>query len=124
MMRLALALIIALMPCTHVWAAPISTGVSGMVSLSPARPGPQHAGESDAAPMASVTVQVRKADGQVVARTVTDAQGRFSVQVPAGQYRVEVDVQGAALPRCEIASALVHDGQLTHVRLDCDSGIR
>jgi hypothetical protein len=37
---------------------------------------------------------------------------------------VEVDVQGAALPRCAIARALVHDGQLTHVRLDCDSGIR
>lgn len=100
------------------------TGVSGTVSMSPARPGPQRAGESDAAPYQGVTVQLRDAQGNVVAHATTNTRGHFIVAVPAGSYEVRIDVQHAAFPRCETVKTTVHANQIAHVTIVCDSGMR
>jgi hypothetical protein len=103
---------------------PATTGVSGSVRMSPAHPGPQRIGESAHAPMAAAAVQVRNADGKVVARAVADESGHFTIAVPAGQYSVEVDVGNAALPRCAVVDVIVQEGQLAQADIDCDSGMR
>jgi len=112
---------IALMLCAA--EAGSATGVSGSVHISPAHPGPQRVGESAQAPMVGARVQVRNARGDVVAATVTDAAGHFMIAVPAGAYSLGVDVE-AVLPRCATADVVVRDGELAHVDLDCDSGMR
>jgi hypothetical protein len=115
---------ILLLACANASAATISTGVTGTVHVTPAHPGPQRIGESGRAPMAGAAVQVRDKDGRVAARVVTAADGRFSASVPAGEYWLEVDVGGAALPRCGAAQAVVQDGHIADVELECDSGMR
>lgn len=105
-------------------AATMTTGVSGIVRITPARPGPQRIGESGHAPMAGAAVQVRDADHRVVARVVTGADGKFSADVPPGEYQLEVDVGNAQLPRCGAAHAIVQQGHVAQVELECDSGMR
>ncbi|MHA6204878.1 carboxypeptidase-like regulatory domain-containing protein [Dyella soli] len=100
------------------------TGVSGTVSMSPAHPGPQHAGEPDASPYPNAIVQLRDALGSVVAEATTNAQGQFTVAVPAGTYAIRVDTRSTALPRCETVEATVRSDQVAHVAILCDSGMR
>lgn len=99
------------------------TGVSGTVSMSPARPGPQRVGEPDAVPYRGAMVQLRDVQGSVVAHATTDAQGHFTVAVPAGTYEIRVDVQ-ATLPRCEAVEATVRANEIARVEIVCDSGMR
>ena len=105
-------------------AAPISTGIRGAVHISPAHPGPQRIGDPGQKPMAGAKVQVLDANQRVVARAVTDADGKFSIALAPGQYSVEVETDGAVLPRCGTSEAKVQDGQVVQVELDCDSGMR
>jgi Carboxypeptidase regulatory-like domain len=104
--------------------ADTTTGVSGTVHIAPSHPGPQRIGDSGRAPMTAATVQVRDANGRVVARVVTGADGRFSAPVPPGEYMVEVDVGTALLPRCGDAHAIVQQDHMASVELACDSGMR
>ena len=68
-------------------------------------------------------IVVRAKSGAVVARTVSDANGDFRVDVAAGAYTVAVAVE-AMLPHCGEAEAVVAQGQTVRVAIDCDSGIR
>jgi len=113
-----------LVACANAMAAPMATGITGIVRISPAHPGPQRVGEPGHKPMAGAKVQVLDANQRVVARAVTDADGKFSVALGAGEYSVEVDTGGAALPRCGSADAEVRDGHVVQVELSCDSGMR
>ncbi|TAL71697.1 MAG: carboxypeptidase regulatory-like domain-containing protein [Rhodanobacter sp.] len=116
--------ILAFVMASPTMAAHGATGLDGTVSVSPARPGPQHIGAPSVAPLAKMVVRVRRSDGHEVAHATSDDQGRFTVSVPVGTYDVVVDVQGAALPRCPVTPARVRDGQLTRVQIVCDSGMR
>ena len=107
-----------------VYAESPQTGVSGTVSVSPARPGPQRAGELGAAPLRGAVVYLRDAEGMVLARTVADAQGHYTLLVPDGDYEVQVGVQGRVFPRCRSVDTSVRAGQLVHVDIVCDSGMR
>jgi len=62
--------------------------VTGTVTASPGCPGPQRA-ESPCPdkPVPGAPVELA-ANGTVVARTTTDADGRFRVTVPAGTYEI------------------------------------
>ena len=60
----------------------------------------------------------------MVARVVTGADEQFSAPVPPGEYRLELDVRSAALPRCGEARAIVQEGHVAQVELECDSGMR
>jgi FlaG/FlaF family flagellin (archaellin) len=115
---------ILMLACTNAMAASISTGITGTVYVSPAHPGPQRVGESGRKPMSAAKVQVLDANRRVVAHAVTDADGKFSVALAAGEYSVEVDTGGAALPRCGSAEANVQDGHVAQIELSCDSGMR
>ena len=114
---------IVLLTCMSA-SAPITSGVSGIVHVSPSRPGPARIGEPDSAPMAGVKVLARDASHSVVGRATTGADGRFSIALPAGEYWFGIDTGGAALPRCGEAHAIVRGGEVASVELDCDSGMR
>lgn len=100
------------------------SGVSGTVRLTPAGPGPQHAGEPATSPYRGAAVQLRNARGSVVARAATDDQGQFMVAVPAGMYEVRIDVRHAAWPRCEPVEVTVQANRIARVAIVCDSGMR
>ncbi|WP_267225533.1 carboxypeptidase-like regulatory domain-containing protein [Dyella silvae] len=98
--------------------------LDGTVLLSPARPGPQHAGEGDTAPMSKAVVRVLLTNGNEVTRATTDDHGHFTVSVTPGDYDIVVDFHGAAFPRCQATHVVVQAGQRGEVQVMCDSGMR
>ena len=119
---LLIILVLAVWPAAR--AAPGAVELDGTVRLSPARPGPQHAGEPDSLPMSKAVVRVLQANGHEVVQATTDDQGRFTVSVTPGAYDIVVDTQGAAFPRCEVTHVVVKEGAHGNVQVMCDSGMR
>jgi hypothetical protein len=102
----------------------MESGVSGTVTISPARPGPQRAGEAGSRPLSGAEVLLHDAQGRIVARANVDSKGDFRILAPAGQYELRVDTRGALYPRCQAQRAQVTDAQLTRIDIVCDSGMR
>jgi hypothetical protein len=67
-------------------------------------------------------VEVRARSG-TVARTKTDDNGDFRIDVAAGAYTVAIAVD-AMLPSCAKADVVVTKGQTATVAIGCDTGIR
>jgi hypothetical protein len=123
----AVALVAAAMSslaCVSMRVSAAESGVNGTVTVSPARPGPQVAGEPSARPLSGVEVQLRDAAGTIVARANADSNGEFHILVPAGQYELHIDTHHGHFPRCQGQSLQVADGLITHVDIACDSGMR
>lgn len=119
---LLIMLLMAVWAFAH--AAQGAAELDGTVLLSPARPGPQHAGEGDTAPLSKAVVRVLLTNGNEVAHATTDDQGHFTVSVAPGNYDIVVDVHGAAFPRCHATHVVVQAGQRGEVQVMCDSGMR
>lgn len=115
---------VSLLGCVSVGANATESGVSGTVSISPALPGPQRAGEASSRAFSGAEVLLRDPHGRIVARANADSKGNFRFLAPAGQYELHVDTHGAPYPRCQAESAQVSDAQLTRVDIVCDSGMR
>jgi hypothetical protein len=65
-----------------------ATGISGVITVSPTRPGPSRAGElPDRGPFANTTFVVQSGNATVASFT-TDDQGRFRVSVAPDHYTV------------------------------------
>ena len=101
----------------------VPSGVSGIVTLSPARPGPQRAGQADGRPLAGHEIRLVGADGQFVGRATTADNGRFEIRAPAGRYELQVVVAGP-YPRCDATPVSVRVGQMITIAVSCDSGMR
>jgi hypothetical protein len=114
----------SLLGCVSAEVSAAESGVTGIVTVSPTRPGPQVAGEASWRPFADAEVQLRDAHGAIVGRTNTDSKGNFRILAPSGQYQVRIDTHGALFPRCQPESAQVAEAQLAHVEISCDSGMR
>jgi|SRR5450759_1426255 hypothetical protein len=110
--------------CVSMRVSGAESGVSGTVTVSPARPGPQRAGEPGAKPLSGAEVQLRGAAGTIVARTNADSNGEFRILAPAGQYELHIDTHHALYPRCQGQSVQVADGKIAHFDIACDSGMR
>src|SRR3954470_15342412 len=66
---------------------PGSSGIEGVIMVSPNRPGPIRKDRPSAGPAANVEFVVKKMDARVASFT-TDAEGRFRVLLPPGTYAV------------------------------------
>ena len=66
---------------------------------------------------------VKDASGKEVARTTTDARGRFTIALPPGRYLVASEVAGP-FPVPGEAEVTVRAGAYASVELHLDSGIR
>ncbi len=100
-----------------------TTGVAGVISLSPARPGPIRQGESDSRPLAAIAFLVMK-DEQQVATFETDSQGRFQVALPPGHYSITRAGETSRIGHWGPFEVDVTAGQLKRVEWKCDSGMR
>lgn len=103
------------------------SGVRGSVLLGPQCPVESVDEPCEDAPAARVAVLVSRAlpgeaygAGEPVGRTRTDADGRFELALPPGEYVVTAE----AGMSCEFMDARVSAGDWTEVDVPCDTGIR
>jgi hypothetical protein len=100
----------------------ISSGIEGVILVSPNRPGPIRKDVPSQSPVGNVTFVVKQADANV-ASLATDAEGRFRIMLPPGHYIVTREDPGAKIGRWHF-EADVKAGEMTSVRWIGDSGMR
>jgi hypothetical protein len=124
--RAAALLLLAVLPFTAMSATPTpdstASGIEGVIFVSPIRGGPTRKDQPDAGPARNVTFVVLKSDTKITSFT-TDAEGRFRVVLPPGNYTVTRDDPGARIGRWRF-EAEVKPGEMTSVRWTADSGMR
>jgi hypothetical protein len=99
------------------------TGTEGVVTISPAQPGPTRADAPRSLPLGNVAFVVEDQNGEVASFT-TDDQGRFRISVPPGHYKVSIKGKRSGIGRYGPFEVDVVPGKMTRVQWDCDSGIR
>ncbi|MEY2505958.1 MAG: hypothetical protein QOH01_287 [Verrucomicrobiota bacterium] len=102
--------------------APVSSGIEGLIMVSPSRPGPTRKDGPSSAPAGNLEFAVKRADVKVAAFT-TDAEGRFHVSLPPGHYTVLREDPGAKIGHWRFETD-VKPGEVTKVQWTGDSGMR
>jgi len=99
------------------------SGIEGIISISPARPGPVRADEPASVPLANATFVVENNNGEVASFTTND-QGRFRASLPPGHYKVSLKGRKSSIGRFGPFEVDVTSGKMTEVKWECDSGVR
>ena len=97
--------------------------VSGRVLLGPMCPVESAASPCPDQPFADARVEAVR-DGSVVATSVTDAEGRFSIALEPGTYVVRVALGADPARSSSPVDVSVRPGETTRVDLAVDTGIR
>jgi len=100
-----------------------ATGIEGVITINPARPGPARIGAPNSQPLANTAFTVESQKGEVTSFT-TDDQGRFRVSLAPGHYKVSLKGKRGGVGRFGPFEAGVVAGQMTKVQWECDSGMR
>jgi len=100
----------------------LGTGISGVALVGPSCPVAREDDPCPDKPWPGVVV-ARTLSGTEVGRAATDNEGRFSIQLPPGNYRV-VTLTTGIFPAPASVEVIVIAGQMTPVELLLDSGIR
>ena len=98
------------------------TGIEGVITINPAKPGPVRA-DTPILPLANMAFVVENQKGEVTSFT-TDDQGRFRVPLAPGHYKVSLKGRTSSIGRYGPFEVDVVAGQMTRVQWQCDSGIR
>jgi len=103
---------------------PAGPGIAGQALAGPTcpvvKPGDSSCNDR---PVAGASILIRDSTGTVVAQMTTDAEGRFHVSVPPGDYRVEPQpVQG--LMGGATALEVTVGARFAEVQISYDTGIR
>ena len=125
MRQLALAALVILLLSgsnTQIAAHGASGVIKGRVTLGPTTPLCREDVPCEGI-YAGAKIVVRTKSGEVCARSTSDQNGEFRIDVSPGRYIVAVDLQGK-LPRCSRREVTIAAGQATQVTLDCDTGMR
>jgi hypothetical protein len=99
------------------------TGLEGVITMSPVRPGPIRQGEPDSKPLPNTSFVVENKNGTVASFT-TDDSGRFRILLPAGHYTILKQGGRRAIGKFGPFEVDVVLGKMTKVQWDCDTGIR
>jgi len=99
------------------------SGIEGIITISPSRPGPIRADAPGSVPLANATFAVEKNNGEVTS-FITDDQGRFRMSLPPGHYKISLKGRKTTIGRFGPFEADVAPGKMTNVQWECDSGIR
>jgi len=100
------------------------TGIEGVITVSPIRPGPIRAGSEipNAAPLPNTLFTVENEKG-VVTSFRTDSEGRFRVSLKPGHYSVLLAEHRFPRP-CGPFEIDVSEGKMTKAEWRCDTGMR
>ena len=100
------------------------TGIEGVITVSPIRPGPIRAGSDipNAAPLPNAVFSVGNEKGVVTSFT-TDSEGRFRVSLKPGHYVIVLAEHRFPRP-CGPFEIDVESAKMTKVEWRCDTGMR
>jgi Prealbumin-like fold domain len=99
------------------------SGIEGVISISPAGPGPTRIDAPGSVPLANATFVIENNDREVASFT-TDDKGHFRVALPPGHYKVSLKGKKSSIGRFGPFEADVAPGKMMNVQWKCDSGIR
>ena len=99
------------------------SGIEGVITVSPARPGPVRVDEAGSVPLGNATFVVENNNREVMSFT-TDDKGLFQAALPPGHYKVSLKGRKSSIGRFGPFEADVAPGKMTNVQWECDSGIR
>jgi hypothetical protein len=102
--------------------APGTSGIEGVVFVSPNRPGPITKDGPSRGPAGNVQFVVKAGDATVKTFT-TDGEGRFQVALPPGHYVILREDAGARIGRWRFEADVVA-GEMKKVNWTADSGMR
>jgi hypothetical protein len=102
----------------------MTTGIEGVITVSPTRPGPIRAGSDipNAAPLPNAVFTVGNEKG-VVRSFTTDSEGRFRVSLKPGHYVIVLTEHRFPRP-CGPFEIDVESAKMTKVEWRCDTGMR
>ena len=116
---------VSLAACGTSPAAPAPGTLSGVVTIGPACPGPSRADRPCPPKPFEAEIRIVPKSGGAAKSIRSDAEGRFRLQLPAGDYRLEpVDGTPAGVPSSPIQEVSIASGKTTEVRIRYESGIR
>ena len=98
------------------------TGLKGVITVSPAHPGPTREDISSSAPVANCAFTAKSENGAPISFTSAPSEGRFQIALPPGHYTVSIKEHRAR--RCGAFEVDVVSGKMTAVEWRCDSGMR
>ena len=103
----------------------LPTGLKGRAMIASPCPGPEREDQPCPDQPVSAAFEVFDAEGTVVARFQSDAEGHFNVALKPGSYTI-VPAPGAPIfnARMQRQSVTVQTDQMTEVTLRFDSGMR
>jgi hypothetical protein len=99
------------------------TGIEGVITISPTRPGPVRADAPSSQPLPNTAFMVESQKGEVTSFT-TDDQGRFRTSLAPGHYKVSLKGRRSGVGHYGPFEVDVVAGKMTKVQWQCDSGIR
>ena len=99
------------------------SGIEGVISISPARPGPVRVDEAGSVPLANATFVIEN-NSREIASFTTDDKGHFRAAVPPGHYKVSLKGRKSSIGRFGPFEVDVVAAKMTNVQWECDSGIR
>ena len=104
-------------------APPGTSGIEGMIVVSPTRPGPIWKDEGPSvAPVRNTQFAIKAGDATVKTFT-TDGEGRFQVALPPGHYVIVKEGAAARIGHWRFEADVIA-GQVTKVNWTADSGMR
>jgi hypothetical protein len=100
------------------------TGIEGVITVSPIRPGPIRAGSDvpTAVPLPNAVFTVGNEKGMVTSFT-TDSEGRFRISLKPGHYVIVLAEHRFPRP-CGPFDVDVVSGKMTKMERRCDTGMR
>lgn len=110
------------MTCMADTPTPAPSGIEGVISVSPSRPGPLRRDSPSVAPVANIEFVVKKGDARVASFT-TNAEGYFRIPLPPGHYIVLREDPGAAIGHWQFEIDVL-PGEVAKVKWTGDSGMR
>jgi hypothetical protein len=106
---------------------PTTTSASGIrftATRGPTCPGPERPGQVCTAPYEGTFVVIRR-DGTEVTRFTTGKDGRFTVDLPLGDYTIKLNLDTSSpFPRGESVNVTVIADAYVNVSMELDTGIR
>ena len=101
----------------------MESGIEGIITISPAKPGPTRIDAPGSVPLANATFSVENNDAEVASFT-TDGKGHFRTALAPGHYKILLKGRKSSIGHFGPFEVDVVTGKMTNVQWECDSGMR